>query len=95
LPVKNNLAPLPRGIGYSITTHIDDGFETSRIVWDDAPVDVTADEALADYANSIKATSAIGKAKEFLLAVLADGPMLKQDIVERASGKDDQWLHQR
>jgi hypothetical protein len=53
-----------RGIGYSITTHIGDGFETSRIVWDDAPVDVTADEALADYANSIKAASTIGKAKE-------------------------------
>ena len=77
LSVKNNLGPKPPGIGYRIGTQLVSplGIIAPHILWDDAPVDVTASQAIAANAAALKDGGAIGKAKEFLRELLADGPV--------------------
>ena len=76
LSVKNNLGPKPRGIGFSISTKlIASGIEAPCVIWDDEPVDVTADEAIAAAVEARKHETPIAEAKEFLRDLLADGPV--------------------
>jgi AAA domain len=91
LPVKNNLGPKARGIGYRIATKdISFNIRAPYIQWDDAPVDYSADQALA--ANSAAAKDGgIEAAKEFLTELLADGPVestVGEDAAEKRGIKD-------
>ena len=79
LPLKNNLAPDRYGYAFRIETRIvADGITSSAIVWDQDPVTISAEEALAAAAK--KPPSA---AIDFLQQALSDGPMDQTEIVRR------------
>lgn len=68
LPTKNNVGPDARGIAYRIV----DG----RVVWDDAPVTRTADEALEHRPSQGRASGeSLNAASEWLRERLAGGAM--------------------
>lgn len=104
LKVKNNIGLPARGIAYRILTkEISRGIVAAYIVWDDAPVDVTADEALYQQAQAAKGGGAgpVAVAVAFLETQLADGPKLgaeveaaarKQGIAERTLRRARQEL---
>jgi hypothetical protein len=60
------------------------GIIAPYILWDDAPVDYTANQALAANAAALKDGGALKKAKEFLRELLADGPVAASDGAEGA-----------
>jgi AAA domain len=72
---KNNLAPLAAGIGYRLVQRIGQGMQASYVDWDNAPVTVTADQALAATAGGSETGEAGRDAEEFLREFLAGGPM--------------------
>ena len=74
LSVKNNLGPKAPGIGYFIGTKPTSGGIAPHVLWDDAPVDLTANQALAAASSALKDGGAMERAKEFLRELLADGP---------------------
>jgi putative DNA primase/helicase len=77
LPLKNNLAPDRIGYAFEIENKVvADDIRTSGILWNDDPVTISADEALAAAAK--KVTSG---AIDFLQQVLSDGPMDQTEIV--------------
>jgi hypothetical protein len=68
LHAKNNLARAPQGLAFRLEQCIvADDIVASRAVWNMEPVLITADEALAE-------------ATEFLRAVLADGPVPAAEV---------------
>jgi hypothetical protein len=76
LPVKNNIGRKAYGVGYSICTKvITDNIEAAAIVWDDSPVDVTADQAIAANAATARGEGSLAEAKAFLQELLANGPV--------------------
>jgi putative DNA primase/helicase len=86
LPVKSNIGRKAAGLGYRIAGRlIADDIPASHIVWDNAPVDMTADQALAADAESVKNATALAEAKEFLRDTLADGAKLAADIQQGAA----------
>ena len=88
LPVKNNIGKLASGRGYYIVpTTIECGIEAPRILWDDAPVDVTASQAMADVAAACRPERPVDKAEEFLQEFLADGEKPQTEAEEAARKK--------
>jgi len=84
LSAKNNIGPKPQGRGYRIATKEigPSGFITAPYIqWDDAPVDYTADQAIA---ASSSRNSSLKEAKDFLSKCLADGPMDADEILAAA-----------
>ena len=64
---KNNLAPLTGGIGYRFVQRIVTGdVVASCVEWDDLPVTMTADQALAATAAGDEGRAAGNEAEEFL-----------------------------
>jgi putative DNA primase/helicase len=85
LPVKNNIGLKSPGIGYRIGTElVTGGIIAPRILWDDAPVDCTAGEALATAAAAMRDAGAMDRAKEFLRSLLANGPVDAREGEEAA-----------
>ena len=90
LPVKNNLAPLGSGLAFRIAQQpLGNGHAASAIAWGE-PVAVTAGEVLAMSAAGAN-RSARANAKEFLLGVLADGPLPVTEIQEDAEAEGIAW----
>ena len=88
LPVKNNIGKQASGRGYYIVpTTIECGIEAPRILWDDAPVDVTASQAMADVAAACRPERPVDKAEEFLQEFLADGEKPQTEAEEAARKK--------
>jgi putative DNA primase/helicase len=85
---KNNLAPLAAGIGYRLVQRIvgkpGQGVPASYVDWDNAPVTVTADQALAAAAGGSETREAGRDAEEFLREFLAGGPMPAKEGEEHA-----------
>lgn len=97
LHLKNNIAPAANGLAYkleqALAGYIGDPPEplyATRIVWDDGPVTVTADQAIAEHEAGLR-----GEAKErpaperteaeaFLRSWLRDGPQPAKQM-ERAA----------
>jgi hypothetical protein len=81
LPGKQNLAPPQPGLAFAI------GGNPPKVIWESAPVHMTADEA---YALERKAerrgskSTATSKAMEFLSKALAAGERLSKDIEDEA-----------
>ena len=85
LPVKNNIGPKARGLGYRISTHtVTNGIIAPCLSWSDEPVGVTADQAIAAANAALKDGGAMKEAKEFLKAQLADGPVDAKEALEAA-----------
>jgi hypothetical protein len=81
LAVKNNVGIKAQGRGYSIAAKIvAENIAAPYIIWDDAPVDYTADQALAAAAKYAKdGGSSLEKAKELLSDLLANGDIAAKD----------------
>jgi putative DNA primase/helicase len=85
LPVKNNIGPKAAGRGYFIVTKlVTNNIEAPCILWDDGPVDVNADQAIAAASSAIKDGGARSDAKEFLRDLLANGPVDAKEGEEAA-----------
>jgi hypothetical protein len=89
LSVKTNIGPKARGIGYFIGTKtITNRIIAPHVLWSDAPVDYTADQALAANAAAMKEhRSDLNEAKEFLRELLKDGPVGAADGKEAAEAE--------
>lgn len=96
IPVKNNIGARAPGLGYRLVQRIvSNNIVAPHIVWDHAPVNISADEALAAAADNTKNASAMTEAKEFLGEELAGGPVPAADIMKRgqALGMSERTLN--
>jgi len=101
LPYKNSLGKLPDGLGYFIESAFvgeDRHILSSRIVWDSAPVTMTANEALAATVENQK-SGAAKKADDFLRTNMADPgePYSAAELIEKAKmeGINERTLQRR
>jgi hypothetical protein len=91
LPIKNNLGNDATGLAFTIESHtLKNGIATSRVLWEGIKITISADEAVmpADMADE---RSALQAAKEFLLSILADGPVASKHVQEDAKGAGHTW----
>jgi hypothetical protein len=79
LPVKNNLGPKPAGLAFRL---IPTGGAV-RVEWDADPVTVDADTALAGP-EPVQERGEREEAKEFLMELLADGPVPSEEVKRQA-----------
>ncbi len=76
---------MPRGLGYRIATKwVSNDIIAPCIEWDDAPVDYTADQALAASASSERGGSAVDDAVALLKDLLAGGSVDAKEAEEAA-----------
>jgi putative DNA primase/helicase len=87
LAVKNNVGIKAQGRGYTIAARIvADNISAPYIIWDDAPVDMTADQAIVAAGKHAKeGRRSLNDAIEFLKELLADGPVGAVDADEAAT----------
>ena len=90
LPAKNNLGPDGSGLSFDIQpVTVDDGIDTSRVVWHVKPVTMTADEALAARGGGTDRREEAPQRREaeaWLAEVLSDGPVASDELLT-AAGK--------
>ena len=95
LAVKNNVGVKAQGRGYTIEGKtVAPGIIAPRIIWDDAPVDMTADQALVAINEHHKHGGSLKKAKELLSDLLAKGSITATEGEEagRANGISQRTL---
>jgi energy-coupling factor transporter ATP-binding protein EcfA2 len=88
VPLKNNLGPDGSGLSFDIEpVTVDDGIDTSRVVWHADPVTMTADEALAAGAGSNRRGDAPQRrqAQAWLAEALSAGPASSDELLKAAS----------
>lgn len=83
LPVKNNLVPKPPGLAFRLIP----AGGAVRVEWDADPVTVDADAALAGP-ELPQERGAREEAKEFLVELLASGPVPSEDVKRQARAAD-------
>ena len=89
LPIKNNLGRPAAGLGYrTAQIPITGGIIASHIVWDAAPVTMTADEAVRTQESS---HVALREAKDFLREELAEGPRQSTELKKAAAAAGLSW----
>ena len=95
LACKSNLGRPPEGLAYRIADKAlrgDNGVIWAPAVqWEASTVAMTADQAVAGMASVTEARSAMDEAEEFLLELLADGPMAQKEIKDAAHGAGLAW----
>jgi putative DNA primase/helicase len=93
LPVKNNLAPLGKGLAFRLKQRpvYEAAILGSTIVWENEPVNISADAALRATDEAGKRDGPRQKAETFLKELLANGPVPKQHIKEAADGNELTW----
>jgi len=85
LPVKNNIGMKAPGMGYYVSTKtVGNNIIAPCILWDDAPVDVTADQAIAAAHAALKDGGSLKDAKSFLRDLLALGSISSKEAEEAA-----------
>ena len=84
LHAKNKLAAPPQGLAFrlkqTIVGDLGKGIVASRVEWEQEPVTVTADEALAAEAAGAADTSSGVEAENFLQELLAEGPVPAKQV---------------
>jgi len=81
LPMKNNLGDDLHGFAYSITV-AENG--APYVLWEDKPVEVTADDVLNNVDESDDDLSARDEAKDWILAQLENGAVPSNEILSKA-----------
>jgi putative DNA primase/helicase len=92
---KNNLAPDVKALSYTIQTvlaaahdHRDgSAIPAPRIVWGHEHVEISATQAMRAEANGTPATNPRKEAKDFLIKILANGPMPQKEIEDLAAAE--------
>lgn len=92
LPVKNNLAPLGKGLAFWLEQRIvsdpNKGIVSSGVHWESEPVTITADQALAATDGGAEQHGARREAEEFLRKILEQSKVVAaKDAKEEASAK--------
>jgi KaiC/GvpD/RAD55 family RecA-like ATPase len=94
LPLKNNIGNDRSGLAFAIESAQVKSpaglIETSRVAWEPDPVTVTADEAMTPQGDP-EERSALDDARQFLLGLLADGPVRAGQIKRDAVGAGFNW----
>lgn len=94
LPAKNNLGPDSTGLAFNIeSAAVEDGIETSRLVWHAGTVTMTATEALAAEHGHDQRTDATQRdeAEDWLTDLLSVGPVPSEDLKSRARADGIAW----
>ncbi len=87
LPVKNNLAKIRTGLAFRVVEKLapEPVFDAYPVIeWENAPVMMTADEALAQKPDGRK-SEPLERAKKLLAEMLAKGPVWQKEVERRAS----------
>ncbi len=89
IPSKMNIAPIRHGLAYRIEGCLihSEGSEiaTSRIMYENTPITINADQALAALSVSGETKSDKSEAIEFLKETLKAGPIAAKDVKKEAS----------
>jgi putative DNA primase/helicase len=89
IPSKMNIAPIKYGLAYRIEGCLirHDGAEiaTSRIMYESAPITISADQALAALDGNSENRSEKSEAIEFLTDALRSGPVSAKDMKKEAA----------
>jgi putative DNA primase/helicase len=84
IPSKSNIGPLSTGLAYRIEGCLIDyegkSIPTSRVMYESAPVTISADKALAALQGGEAARSAKDEASDFLEDLLAVGPVPAKEV---------------
>jgi putative DNA primase/helicase len=93
LPVKNNLAPLGKGLAFRLVQHIvDDATVASCVVWESQHIEITADQALrAADERGAGGQHPCDEAADFLRSALGNGPMPVSELKDEATGVGLAW----
>jgi putative DNA primase/helicase len=97
LPVKNNLAPLGKGLAFRLKERIVGEPRTvavaPSIVWDVSHIDISANQALlaADSGGDNREKPASAEAEQFLRCVLGNGAMPSNEIRNEARAAGVSW----
>lgn len=94
LPLKNNIGNDRSGLAFAIESAQVKStaglIETSRIAWEPDPVTVTADEAM-QHQGDPEERSALDDARQFLLNLMADGPVKAGQVKSDSDGAGFNW----
>jgi hypothetical protein len=89
IPSKMNIAPIKYGLAYRIEgcliQHDGADIATSRIMYESAPITISADEALAALDGNSENRSEKSQAIEFLTGALRSGPVSAKDMKREAA----------
>jgi hypothetical protein len=94
LTAKNNLGKDPGGLAYRIGVRFvgeKDDIPAPHIIWEDKPVAITANEALAAANGDARDRTATEEAADFLREILADGPLPQRDVERQADAAGLSW----
>jgi putative DNA primase/helicase len=92
LPVKNNLAPLGKGLAFRLEQRlVADGIVGSSVAWGTEPVTITADQALQAADDRGGGAGAGADAEDFLRDALADGAIAVKDLQADAKQAGLSW----
>lgn len=85
LPIKNNIGCDTTGFAFKIESHkLTSGIETSRVIWSDEIITLTANEAMAVQNINTDKQSSLEDAKGFLLQILANEQISAKQIYKEA-----------
>jgi len=97
IPSKTNLGKPRNGLAYRIADVALPGPDHGSVIWapyvkwEDAPVTISADQAMAALAGGQEGRSAIEEAKQFLLEVLSSGEESQKEIKRQAEEAGFHW----
>jgi hypothetical protein len=97
IPSKTNLGKPRNGLAYRIADVALPGPDYGSAIWapyvkwEDAPVTISADQAIAAMASGPEGRNAIEEAKQFLLDVLSEGQEGQKEIKRQAEEAGFHW----